>query len=73
MALTAIQVKEAKSHDKDLKISDGEGMYLQVKVNASKYWRMDYRFAGKRRTYAIVGTTKEISGLLLMRIESLSD
>ena len=53
MALTAIQVKEAKSHDKDLKISDGEGMYLLVKVNASKYWRMDYRFAGKRRTYAI--------------------
>ena len=35
MALTAIQVKEAKSHDKDLKISDGEGMYLLVKVNAS--------------------------------------
>ncbi|MDA8598233.1 tyrosine-type recombinase/integrase [Porticoccaceae bacterium] len=53
MALTAIQVKEAKSHDKDLKISDGGGMYLLVKVNASKYWRMDYRFAGKRRTYAI--------------------
>ena len=53
MALTAIQVKEAKSHNKDLKMSDGEGMYLLVKVNASKYWRMDYRFAGKRRTYAI--------------------
>ena len=38
MALTAIQVKEAKSHSKDLKISDGEGMYLLVKVNASKYY-----------------------------------
>ena len=25
MALTAIQVKEAKSHGKDLKISDGGG------------------------------------------------
>jgi hypothetical protein len=34
MALTAIQVKEAKADDKDLKISDGEGMYLLVKVNA---------------------------------------
>ena len=53
MALTAIQVKEAKASDKDQKLSDGEGMYLLVKKNGSKYWRMDYRFAGKRKTYAI--------------------
>ena len=37
MALTAIQVKEAKSHGKDLKISDGEGMYLLVKVTAASH------------------------------------
>jgi len=52
MALTAIQVKEAKPSDKDLKLSDGEAMYLLVKVNGGKYWHMDYRFAGKRLTYA---------------------
>ena len=53
MALTAIQVKEAKPSDKDHKLSDGEGMYLLVKKNGSKYWRMDYRFAGKRKTFAV--------------------
>lgn len=53
MPLTAIQVKEAKSSDKNQKLSDGQGMYLLVKTNASKYWRLDYRFAGRRKTYAI--------------------
>ena len=53
MSLTAVQVKEAKPLDKDQKLSDGEGMYLLVKVNGKKYWRMDYRFSGKRKTYAL--------------------
>ena len=53
MSPTAIQVKEAKSSDKDQKLSDGEGMHLLVKVNGKKYWRMDYRFSGKRKMYAL--------------------
>ena len=36
MALTAIQVEEAKASDKDQKLSDGEGMYLSVKKNDRK-------------------------------------
>lgn len=31
--------------------ADGGGMYLLVKATG-KYWRMDYRFAGKRKTLA---------------------
>jgi integrase len=53
MPITAIQVKEAKPSDKDYKISDSDGMYLLVKTNGRKYWRLDYRFAGKRKTFAI--------------------
>ena len=34
------------------KHTDGDGMYLLVK-KAGKYWRMDYRFAGKRKTLAL--------------------
>lgn len=34
------------------KHSDGGGMYLLVKAGG-KYWRMDYRFAGKRKTLAL--------------------
>ena len=28
-------------------------MYLLVHKNGSKYWRMDYRFEGKRKTLAL--------------------
>jgi integrase len=35
------------------KLSDGGGMYLLVKLDGGRYWRLDYRFAGKRRTLAL--------------------
>ncbi len=41
------------------KYADGGGMYLLVK-SGGKYWRMDYRFAGKRKTLAL-GTYPEVS------------
>lgn len=53
MSLTAIQIKEAAPSEKDQKLSDGQGMYLLVQKSGGKYWRMDYRFAGKRKTFAI--------------------
>ena len=34
------------------KHTDGQGLYLLVK-GAGKYWRMDYRHAGKRKTLAL--------------------
>lgn len=52
MALTDIAVKSAKPQDKPYKLTDGDGMYLLVKANG-KYWRLDYRYLGKRKTLAI--------------------
>lgn len=52
MALTAIEIKGAKPKDKPYKLSDG-GLFLLVQPNGAKYWRMDYSFAGKRKTLAI--------------------
>jgi len=54
MALTATFVKNAKytgvpAGDKH---RDGGGMYLLVNASG-KYWRMDYRFADKRKTLAL--------------------
>ncbi len=60
MALTAIQVKTTKATDKPQKLTDGGGMYLLVQPNGAKYWRLDYRFAGKRKTLAI-GVYPDIS------------
>lgn len=52
--LTATAVKNAslKPDGKPNKVSDGGGLYLLVN-KAGKYWRYDYRFAGKRKTLSI--------------------
>lgn len=51
--LTATQIKHAKPTDKQCKLSDGDGLYLLVHPNGSKYWRFDFRFAGKRKTLSL--------------------
>ena len=56
MALTQLQVKNAKATDRPLKLSDGGGLFLLVRSpnpNDSKYWRLSYRFAGKQKTLAL--------------------
>ena len=53
MALTELEVKKAKATDKPQKMADSGGMYLLIQTSGSKCWRMDYRFAGKRKTLAI--------------------
>lgn len=53
MPLTDTKAKQAKPKDKDYKLSDEKGLYLLVKKNSSKYWRMKYRFAGKEKTLAL--------------------
>ena len=61
MALTDTFVKNAKftgSSTKE-KHTDGGGMYLLV-MTSGKYWRMDYRFAEKRKTLAL-GTYPEVT------------
>ena len=58
--LTAIRAKQALPGEKPYKLADGGGMYLLVDAKGGKYWRMDYRFAEKRKTLAL-GTYPEIS------------
>lgn len=56
MALTELQIKNAKATDKPLKLSDGGGLFLLVQSSDpkdSKYWRLAYRFAGKQKTLAL--------------------
>jgi len=53
MALTALEVSKSKATDKPQRLADGGNMYLLVQPNGAKYWRMDYRLAGKRKTLAI--------------------
>lgn len=49
-SLTAVSVKRAKPKDKPYKLSDRDGLYLYVKPNGSRLWRMNYRFHGAQKT-----------------------
>ena len=65
MALTATFVEKVKATGAAAgdKHADGGGMYLLVKptgTKSRKYWRMDYRFDGKRKTLAL-GVYKAVS------------
>lgn len=53
MSLTAIQVKNAKPSDKQQKLADGDGMFLLIHPNGSKYWRLKYYFEGKEKVLAL--------------------
>lgn len=53
MALTDIKIKKSKHTNKPVKLTDGFGMYLLLHPNGSKYWRMQFRFAGKQKTHAL--------------------
>ncbi len=54
MALTALEVKNLTCPEgqKLIKKSDGNGLYLLVKINGSKLWRMRYRFNNKYQELA---------------------
>lgn len=50
--LTDVAVRQAKATDKPYKLGDSGGLYFLVN-STGKYWRMNYRFAGKQKTLAI--------------------
>ncbi|MCQ8234186.1 tyrosine-type recombinase/integrase [Pectobacterium carotovorum] len=53
MKLNARQVETAKPKDKPYKMADGGGLYLLVKTNGSRYWRLKYRIDGKEKLLAL--------------------
>jgi integrase len=53
MPLSDTAIRNAKATDKPYKMPDEKGMYLYVHSNGSKYFRLDYRFEGKRKTLAL--------------------
>jgi integrase len=47
MPLSDMAARNAKPREKAYKLSDANGLYLQVEPNGSKLWRLKYRFHGK--------------------------
>ena len=58
--LTELSIKQAKPKEKQYKLTDGEGMYLRVYPNGSKYWQLQYWFDGKQKILSI-GVWPDIS------------
>ena len=51
--LTELGIKKSKSGKKEKKLYDGQGLYLLLHPNGSKYWRVKYRFLGKEKVLAL--------------------
>ncbi|MCD4726739.1 MAG: tyrosine-type recombinase/integrase [Pirellulales bacterium] len=51
--LTDIKIKKAKAKDKVYKLTDGNGLFLEISPNGKKRWRYRYRIAGKENLFAL--------------------
>ncbi|MGF6270567.1 integrase [Lelliottia nimipressuralis] len=52
MALTDTTVRSAKPEAKEYSLVDGDGMFLLIHPNGSKYWRFRFRFGGRQHLMA---------------------
>ncbi|MDP5281408.1 Arm DNA-binding domain-containing protein [Sphingomonas sp. DG1-23] len=53
--LTHIKIASAKPAEKAYNLIDAQGLYLTVKPNGPKLWRMNYRFLDKQKTLHLGG------------------
>ncbi|GAB3732306.1 tyrosine-type recombinase/integrase [Spirosoma lituiforme] len=53
MPLTDMQCRTAKPKIKPYKLSDSEGLYLEVLPSGGRYWRLKYRLHGKEKRLAL--------------------
>ena len=60
MALSATAIRNAKPTDRAYKLADGGGLYLLVRPDGARYWRLKYRYAGKEKLLAL-GVFPEVS------------
>ena len=51
--LNDLQIRNAKPKEKDYPLRDGEGLYILIKKNGKKIFRLDYSYLKKRNTYTI--------------------
>ncbi|MBU1056095.1 MAG: integrase arm-type DNA-binding domain-containing protein [Proteobacteria bacterium] len=60
MALSDVKIRNTKPSNKQIKLFDGDGLFLLVTPQGGKYFRLKYRFERKEKLLAL-GTYPEIS------------
>ena len=53
MALSNTAIINAKPKDKNYRLYDEKGLYLEVTKAGGRLWRLKYRFGGKEKRLAI--------------------
>lgn len=51
--LSGIQVEKAKPQEKDVKMFDGDGLFLLITPSGGKLWNLKYRFGGKEKKLSL--------------------
>ena len=60
MALTVMDIKNAKPKEKNYVLRDERGLYLEISPTGGKWWRLRYSFNGKENRLSL-GTFPDIS------------
>ncbi len=53
MALTATAIRSAKPGEKARRLTDGNGLYLEISPSGGKWWRFKYRFRGREKRLSL--------------------
>ena len=53
MPLTDAKIRNTKPGEKPIKLTDGGGLYLELRPTGAKLWRYRYRIAGKENVFAV--------------------
>jgi integrase len=53
MPLSELAIRSATPTSKPRKLADSGGLYLLLNANGSRWWRLDYRHSGKRKTLSM--------------------
>ena len=60
MPLSALAIRKTKPSHKSSRLYDSGGLYLEISPTNSRWWRLSYRFAGKRKLISL-GVFQDIS------------
>lgn len=53
MALTNVEIRSAKPTEKNYRLFDERGLYLEIAPSGGKWWRLKYRFSGKEKRLSL--------------------